>query len=283
MVVPHRHNNVFASIAESMWVIAGRNDLGYLGAYLKRAHEFSDDGATWRAGYGPRLRDWNGIDQLAEIVAILRTDPSSRRAVASIFDPDRDFVDSKDIPCNNWLHFLIRNGRLDLHVAARSTDIWWGFSGINAFEWTLLLEMVAYWLDQKPGHLVFFSSSMHLYQRHFEPATQLLQKLGDTREANSQAGMTSLAFGTSWDSFPAELDEWMRIETSIRSGSSLETLDCALTDPLLAAYARMVDLFWAFQRGADDSDLERRLDGIGDSRLTLAAAEHLDRPYRLKH
>lgn len=283
VVVPHRHNNVFASIAESMWVISGRNDLGYLGAYLKRAHEFSDDRITWRAGYGPRLRDWNGIDQLAEVVAILRADPSSRRAVVSIFDPDRDFVSSKDIPCNNWLHFLIRDGRLDLHVAARSTDVWWGFSGINAFEWTLLLEMMAHWLDQEPGHLMFFSSSMHLYQRHFEPATRLLQQMGDTGEAHGQDGTAPLAFKTSWHDFPAELDEWMRIETGIRSGDSLEALNSVLTDPLLTAYARMIDLFWAFKRGADDADLEGRLGGIGDSRLMMAAAEHLGRPDRLRH
>ncbi|WP_186304570.1 MULTISPECIES: thymidylate synthase [Kocuria] len=283
VVVPHRHNNVFASIAESMWVISGRNDLRYLGAYLKRAHEFSDDGITWRAGYGPRLRDWNGIDQLAEVVAILRADPSSRRAVASIFDPDRDFVSSKDIPCNNWLHFLIRDGRLDLHVAARSTDVWWGFSGINAFEWTLLLEMMAHWLDQEPGRLIFFSSSMHLYQQHFESAAQLLQQMGHAGEGRSHASTAPLAFNTPWESFPAELDEWMRIETGIRSGESLEALNCALTDPLLTAYARMIDLFWAFKRGADDADLERRLSGIGDSRLMIAAAEHLGRPYRLRH
>jgi thymidylate synthase len=135
VVLPGRHNNVFASIAESMWVIAGRNDLDYLSAYLPRASEYSDDGRTWRAGYGPRLRNWDGVDQLAEVVSLLRADASSRRAVVAIYDPNRDFVESKDIPCNNWLHFLARGGQVDLHVAARSTDIWWGFSGINAFEW----------------------------------------------------------------------------------------------------------------------------------------------------
>lgn len=278
VVVPYRHNNVFASIAESMWVIGGRNDLEYLSRYLKRAHEFSDDGTTWRAGYGPRLRDWNGIDQLSEVLKILRTDPSSRRAVAAIYDPDRDFVSSKDIPCNNWLHFLIRNGRVDLHVTARSTDVWWGFSGINAFEWTLLLEMMAYWLDHEPGHLIFFSSSMHLYQRHFEKASLLLEGASDPSEAYSEAPL--LRFGTPWEQFPTELAEWMRVEARLRSGDDLEDVNCALTDPLLSAYARMIDLFWAFKRGAVNTDVERRLNSIGDSRLMTAAAEHLGRPHR---
>lgn len=281
VVVPRRHNNVFASIAESMWVIAGRNDLRYLSAYLKRAHDFSDDGATWRAGYGPRLRDWNGIDQLGKVLTILSTDPTSRRAVATIYDPDRDFVSSKDIPCNNWLHFLIRDGRLDLHVAARSTDVWWGFSGINAFEWTLLLEMMAYWLNQEPGHLIFFSSSMHLYQRHFDKASLLLQESSDSMQAHSEASL--LRFSTPWEQFPTEVAEWMRIEVRLRSGNDLKSLSCALTDPLLSAYVRMIDLFWAFKRGAVDTDLEQRLESIGDNRLTFAAAEYLGRPHRQWH
>lgn len=143
--------------------------------------------------------------------------------------------------------------------------------------------MMAHWLDQEPGRLIFFSSSMHLYQQHFESAAQLLQQMGHAGEGRSHASTAPLAFNTPWESFPAELDEWMRIETGIRSGESLEALNCALTDPLLTAYARMIDLFWAFKRGADDADLERRLSGIGDSRLMIAAAEHLGRPYRLRH
>lgn len=191
VVLPHRNNNVFASIAESMWVLAGRNDLSFLSAYLERAVDFSDDGLTWRAGYGLRLRSWNGVDQLAEIVKILRRDPLSRRAVASIYDPDRDFVESRDIPCNNWLHFLMRDGHLDLHVAARSTDIWWGFSGINAFEWTLLLEVMSRWLRCMPGRLVFFSSSLHLYERHFDRASRLLA----SQPSPAASDLTRATFG----------------------------------------------------------------------------------------
>ena len=45
-----------AQIAETMWVLAGRNDIEWLSHYLPRAKDFSDDGTTWRAGYGRRLR-----------------------------------------------------------------------------------------------------------------------------------------------------------------------------------------------------------------------------------
>lgn len=280
VALPHRNNNVFASIAESMWVLAGRNDLSFLSAYLERAVDFSDDGLTWRAGYGLRLRSWNGVDQLAEIVKILRRDPLSRRAVASIYDPDRDFVESRDIPCNNWLHFLMRDGHLDLHVAARSTDIWWGFSGINAFEWTLLLEVMSRWLRCMPGRLVFFSSSLHLYERHFDRASRLLASQ-PSPAASDATGQPQ--FDTDWEDAPAAWAEWMRLEAGIRSGQDLAALDCNLTDPLLLAYIRMIDLYWSAQSGAEPSVLDDKLVELGDSRLAAAAREYLERTQRLQH
>jgi thymidylate synthase len=146
IVVPARHNNVFASIAETMWVIAGRSDIAYLSNYLPRAVKFSDDGETWRAGYGPRLRHWPGVDQFDAVVRTLTTAPTSRRAVMSIFDPSVDYQDSLDVPCTNWLHFTVRDNKLDLSIAVRSNDIMWGFSGINTFEWSVVQEMMAHWL-----------------------------------------------------------------------------------------------------------------------------------------
>lgn len=279
VVLPHRNNNVFASIAESMWVLAGRNDLSFLSAYLERAVDFSDDGLTWRAGYGPRLRSWNGVDQLAEIVKILRKDPLSRRAVASIYDPDRDFVESRDIPCNNWLHFIMRDGHLDLHVAARSTDVWWGFSGINAFEWTLLLEVMSRWLRYMPGRLVFFSSSLHLYERHFDRASRLLASQPSPAASDATE---KPKFDTDWEDTPAAWAEWMRLEAGIRSGQDLSALDCNLTDPLLLAYIRMIDLYWSAQSGAEPSVLDDKLVELGDSRLAAAAREYLERTQRLQ-
>lgn len=281
VVLPERHNNIFASIAESMWVLAGRNDLTYLGAYLSRARDYSDDGEKWRAGYGPRLRNWNGVDQLAELLAILKKDQASRRAVAVLYDPDRDFVDSKDIPCNNWLHFLVRDNRVDLHIAARSTDIWWGFSGINAFEWSLLLEMMAFWLHQEPGHLVFFTSSLHLYKRHFVSAQRVLSSWDGTRI--ELAASPAPRFDTTWENFGPELAEWMRLEEQMRNGLALSQLACSLSDPLLISYAQMIDVFWRFKRHEERSVLEEALERQGHERLRDAALEFLHRPNNRSH
>ena len=282
VLVPGRNNNVFASIAETMWVLAGRNDIDYLNSYLKRAKDYSDDGKTWRGAYGPRLRDWNGIDQLAQIIAILRNDPASRRAVATMFDPDRDFVESKDIPCNNWLHFIARNGKLDLHVAARSTDIWWGFSGINIFEWTLLLEIMAHWLGHEVGRLIFFTSSLHLYERHFDKAAAVLV-LDEQSGSPYLSVVTSSQFTTPWEDFDKTVAEWMRLEAQLRGGADLDALTIGFNDPLLEQYIRMIDIFWCFKRNGRHDGLNRKIDKLAATDLAQAAAEFVSRTNSDKH
>jgi hypothetical protein len=56
ILLPSRKASLPAQIAETMWVLSGRDDVEWLSHYLKRAKDFSDDGEVWRAAYGPRLR-----------------------------------------------------------------------------------------------------------------------------------------------------------------------------------------------------------------------------------
>lgn len=175
---PHRRASVKAQIAEVIWILSGRNDIKFIERYLPRAAEFSDDGQTWRGGYGPRLRAWGEgqVDQLYKVAQELTRDPNSRRAVMQIFDPELDFVQTKDVPCNNWLSFIIRDGKLHTHVAVRSNDAFWGLSGINYFEWTIVGQVLAYLVGVEPGSLTFSTTSLHLYEHHWERAGKIAQE-----------------------------------------------------------------------------------------------------------
>jgi len=176
-ISPVRKASLPAQIAETIWVLSGRNDIKFIERYLKRAAEFSDDGETWRGGYGPRIRNWGGVDQLKEVADLLISDPNSRRAVINIFDPAEDLgASTKDVPCNNWLSFIIRDGKLHTHVAVRSNDAFWGLSGINAFEWTFLGQVVAYLVGVEPGSLTFSTTSLHLYEPHWERAEKIVEE-----------------------------------------------------------------------------------------------------------
>lgn len=249
ITLPSRKANVVAQIAETMWVLAGRNDIEWLSHYLPRAADFSDDGLTWRAGYGPRLRTWinrdgDPVDQLARVVELLKADPRTRRAVISLFDPALDFTESKDIPCNNWLHFLSRDGVLNLHVAVRSNDAMWGWSGINAFEWSVLLEIVASLTDLEIGALHFSVSSMHLYERHWDKAERI------TRDVAVQVLRSSpLYAGRSLINLDHDIRMWFDHEQAIRTGRPLPSLMIGTkywpTDPMLSSWLRVLQWWWS--------------------------------------
>lgn len=179
-LLPHRRANIFALLAETLWVFAGRDDLEFIGFYLSRVADFSDDGIRLEGAYGPRLRNWYGHDQLMNLVGLLRNDPSSRRAVISLFDPTKDWDNTrKDIPCNNWLQFTIRDERLNMRVTSRSMDVIWG-STLNIFEWTTMQELLAYWLSVDVGTYVHFIGSLHLYDRFRDRATMILSHMPKT-------------------------------------------------------------------------------------------------------
>ncbi|MGX9901323.1 thymidylate synthase [Arthrobacter sp. SA17] len=275
VIVPNRRNNIFATIAETIWVIAGRNDLDFLSHYLPRSADFSDDGgATWRAGYGPRLRSWKGnVDQLAEVVKLLSTSESSRRAVMSLFDPEQDYQESNDIPCTNWLHFTVRDGHLNMSITVRSNDLVWGFSGINTFEWSVLQEMVAHWLGKKVGTATFFISSLHLYARHFNRASEILST-PHFYDPYRQTPATS-RFQTSFDDLPQRLQLWFDLENDIRTGNPSGTGSTSSGDPLLDDFLAMLRAYWAFHAGRT-TDARALLADVTDSVMAKAGLTYFE-------
>ena len=162
-----RKSNPFAMLAETLWVLSGSDKIRpYLEFYLPRAADFSDDNATWRGAYAPRIFS---KDALQGAVEILEKDLLSRRAVLTIYDNNLDsplalqeqgLNSSRDIPCNNWIHFYVTEEieqvvdsvtqeqkevalqKLNMKVVSRSGDLIWGLGSINIFEWTFLQEIV---------------------------------------------------------------------------------------------------------------------------------------------
>jgi len=276
LVTPSRHNNIFATIAETMWVLAGRNDLAFLSRYLPRARDFSDDGQTWRAAYGPRLRNWHGVDQLRENLTLMRHELSTRRAVMSIFDPAVDFIDSKDIPCNNWIHWLVRDDRLHMNVAVRSNDIMWGFSGINVFEWSVLHELMATWLNVDVGEITFFASSFHLYEHHEHRARAIVEQFPGI--TCYDYGIDSPRFQTKWDDFDELLRQWFILESGVQtSPESLDDAVLGFPDPLLRHFLLLIQLYHSAGLGWPIQRIDERLAALPETDLTVAAYEFFHR------
>lgn len=167
---PMRNANPFFHFMESLWMLAGRNDLPWLTHFNKRMAEFSDDGGKTQPGaYGLRWRRYWGYDQLDGIVRMLREDPSARRAVLSMWDahpagdPHAARHGGADVPCNTHVYFRIVKGRLDMTVCCRSNDLWWGAHGANAVHFSVLQEYVAAACDVPVGSMYQLSNDYHLY------------------------------------------------------------------------------------------------------------------------
>lgn len=279
LFLPHRGNDVIATLAETLWVMAGRNDIEWLAAYLPRAKDFSDNGTTWRAAYGPRLRNWNGIDQLAETRRLLLEETASRRAVISLYDPDRDFVVSKDIPCNNWLHWLVRDGFLHLTIGVRSNDIMWGFSGVNSFEWSVLQEMMAFWIGAEVGDATYLATSFHLYEHHNERARKSIEAF---REITCyDFGVTAPTFQTPFDDFNQVLASWFALEAQFRQNPDIPfPIEREIEDPFLVAALQLVRVYHGAKGGWDPKRIAEELALLPATDLTASAYEFFGRKHR---
>lgn len=190
-----RLNPVFL-FAELLWILSGQNDLASIAFYNSKMRDFSDDNLTLNGAYGARLRNWQGIDQFQRIIDILTVDINSRQAILQIFNPTFDY-NSKDIPCNNLLHFQVRNGQLDLSVFVRSQDIFLGFP-YDIFHWKTLQEIFASILHLKVGTYYHIMDNLHMY------ATDLLKVeaiLNDRTILNTANENTLLSNVKSFDDF----------------------------------------------------------------------------------
>lgn len=163
LIDPARDANPFFHLMESLWILAGRDDVEFLTEFNKRMADFSDDGVTFNAPYGYRLRNSFCTDQIPEVIAILNRDPNSRQAVCQIWDTEDINRVTKDKACNMSIVFRVRNKRLDMVVYNRSNDMIWGAYGANVVQFSMLQEYVAAHLGMPVGVYTQVSNSFHVY------------------------------------------------------------------------------------------------------------------------
>jgi thymidylate synthase len=166
-----RDANPFFHFFESLWILDGRKDVAFLAKFLPRIKDFSDDGETFHAPYGHRLRFHfannrmsRTVDQIKDAISLLRGDPDTRRAVMTIWDPAEDLnVQSKDLPCNDAVFLKVRDGALEMSVLCRSNDVLLGAYGANVVQFSVLQEFIARAAGVKIGVYRQLSDSFHVY------------------------------------------------------------------------------------------------------------------------
>lgn len=184
MFLPERDCNPFFHFMESLWMLAGRNDVAWIERFNSTFGQFSDDGVTFHGAYGYRWRNMfldpatnQPIDQLATIAKALTDNPDDRRIVLQMWDTSLDLgMIGKDFPCNLVTTFRVNpEGHLDMTVFNRSNDLIWGAYGANAVHFSVLQEVMAAWIGVPVGRYWQISTNFHAYLNTFEKHQALLK------------------------------------------------------------------------------------------------------------
>ena len=129
-----------------------------------------DDGFIYT--YSERLQNYQGRNQLKDIVNRLKQDMGSNRAVAVTFNP---FIDNEraDIPCLQLIQALVRNDKLILSVYFRSNDLYGAFPS-NMMFLTYLGMKIANELGVQFDYIDYHCSSLHVYETDYQQALKVI-------------------------------------------------------------------------------------------------------------
>jgi len=166
---------LFSCIGELCWYLNGTDDTSFIVHYL-RDYRKADEGGRVFGAYGPRLfKEWKGAAQFENIIQLLSTKPTSRRAVLQLFDAADLLGKHEDVPCTCALQFLVRKGKLDLIVYMRSNDVIKGLTH-DIFSFTMLQEIAACRLSVELGTYRHCVGSLHLYLSDYKTAQSFLRE-----------------------------------------------------------------------------------------------------------
>jgi len=162
--------HVESVIHELLWFLRGDTNVSYLQKHGVRIwNEWADESGDCGPIYGYQWRRWNGaIDQIANVIDLLKRDPDSRRAVVSAWNAS-DIPEMALPPCHAMFQFYAQDGNLSLQLYQRSADVFLGVP-FNIASYSLLLCLVAQVCGMHPHMFIHTFGDVHLYENHIEQA-----------------------------------------------------------------------------------------------------------------
>jgi len=176
-------------IVELLWFLRGETNIAWLKENgVSIWDEWADKNGELGPVYGRQWRSWptadgRHIDQIKQVLDLLKKSPDSRRIIVSAWNVgelDRMAL----MPCHALFQFYVANGRLSCQLYQRSADIFLGVP-FNIASYALLTMMVAQVSGFKPGEFIWTGGDCHLYSNHLEQA-----RLQLTREPRPLPTMT---------------------------------------------------------------------------------------------
>ena len=167
-------------IYELLWFLKGDTNVHYLQEHGVRIwNEWADENGELGPVYGHQWRSWpdydgGTIDQIGNVVELIRNHPDSRRMIVSAWNVAE--VDRMALPpCHCLFQFYVAEGKLSLQLYQRSADIFLGVP-FNIASYSLLLMMMAQVTGLKAGDFVHTLGDAHIYLNHLEQVDTQLQR-----------------------------------------------------------------------------------------------------------
>jgi thymidylate synthase len=167
-------------IYELLWFLRGDTNVKYLHEHgVSIWDEWADEAGELGPVYGQQWRSWpapdgGAIDQIGDVVAMIRKNPDSRRLIVSAWNP-ADVAKMALPPCHCLFQFYVAKGRLSCQLYQRSADVFIGVP-FNIASYALLTMMVAQVTGLKAGEFIHTFGDAHLYRNHLEQARLQLSR-----------------------------------------------------------------------------------------------------------
>jgi thymidylate synthase len=173
-VVTTKKLHLRSIIHELLWFLKGNTNIRYLKENkVSIWDEWADEQGELGPVYGHQWRSWptadgGEVDQIADVVAQIKSNPDSRRLIVSAWNVAE--LDKMALPpCHAFFQFYVAQGKLSCQLYQRSADIFLGVP-FNIASYALLTLMIARVCDLKPGEFVHTFGDAHLYCNHLEQA-----------------------------------------------------------------------------------------------------------------
>jgi len=159
-------------IHELLWFLKGDTNVGYLREHgVTIWDEWADARGDLGPVYGAQWRSWPAadgrtVDQVAQVVELIRRQPDSRRLIVSAWNAGE--IDRMALaPCHCLFQFYVADGRLSCQLYQRSADVFLGVP-FNIASYALLTMMMAQVTGLRPGEFVHTLGDAHLYLNHLD-------------------------------------------------------------------------------------------------------------------
>lgn len=212
------------ALTEMLWFLQGRTDIKWLNDHkVNYWNSWQNDKGTIGKSYGYQFRNFNGVDQVDNVLNMLQNTPMSRRMIINLWNAG-DITEMELEPCVYDYHFECTKASekvifMDLHVKQRSADMFLGVPyDFMLVGW--IMKIFSEYLNQLnmgnvyiPRNVHYTTDNSHIYVNHKSQVEQYLHNVLDNKnsviDSIMYVGFKLEKQHTNFDSFIGEIiDSW---------------------------------------------------------------------------